>query len=418
MTTVDKSKLLQEIWPLNRTLANAATDEAFSVLSKYLPLKMESVPTGSRVFTWEVPKRWEVDRGILKNEAGDVLADFAKNPLYLASYSNSFEGWVDREELSKHLTTSKAVPDAIPFTFKFYEETWHLSLEEEKWQAEKGNKFFVDIKSRFEDGTLNYGVCDIPGETDEILLVVANICHPYIANDSITGVLAAASIYNRLKSEKLRHTVRFLVCPETIGSLAYMHNHFSEKAKHKAAIFSEMLGLKDRPLRLMASKGGNHAIDLASSIALKESGTQAEFHEFMDGPCNDEKVLNSPGFDIPSISFVRWPYQEYHTSADSPDIVDMAQVQKAEDVILNTILNFDRSYIPKRKFDGLLGLSANGLYDDWRDNPDFCRKMYRLLMNLDNEKSILEIVADTEQRFNDVHLFCEKMVEKDLAERG
>ena len=37
---------------------------------------------------------------------------------------------------------------------------------------------------------------------------------------------------------------------------------------------------------------------------------------------SDEIVTNGPGFDIPTPSLTRWPYSQYHTSDDNPDIVD------------------------------------------------------------------------------------------------
>lgn len=414
----DRRKLIESLWPLNRTLANSGTDQALEIVSKEISLQIESVPTGTRVFTWEVPPRWSVDRGLLKTEDGQTLADFQKHPLYLASYSDSFEGWVDRETLRSHLTVSQLMPDAIPFTFKFYERVWHMSLEYNRWQeVQNQNKFFVDIKTRFESGHLNFGIKTLPGRSKSILLLVANICHPFIANDSISGLACLVGVVKKLEKMKLNHTIRLLICPETIGSLCYLHNHVDEIENHKAAIFSEMVGIQ-KPLRLLQSLQAQTEIDRAARVALKESGVPQEVHDFMDGPSNDEKVLNSPGFDIPSISFVRWPYNEYHTSADTPSILDDKRMDEAEDVILKTILNFDRNFVPKRKFRGLLGLSANGLYQDWRDNIPFCRAMYKLLMSLDNKTSILEMCENTGLPFDDVHLFCQRLLEKGLCERG
>ena len=36
---------------------------------------------------------------------------------------------------------------------------------------------------------------------------------------------------------------------------------------------------------------------------------------------SDEVVSNGPGFNIPSPSITRWPYDEYHTSDDNPSII-------------------------------------------------------------------------------------------------
>ncbi|MBI4567448.1 MAG: DUF4910 domain-containing protein [Planctomycetes bacterium] len=408
----DRRRFLERLFPLNRSLANEGTDRAFEIIREHLPIAIESVRTGTRVFTWTVPPRWVVEGATLTDEAGNLLADFRRHPLHVGSYSAPFTGWVDRATLARHLATSPAMPDAIPFTFHYYDRDWRLCMEHRAFQAARGDRFHVDIRTRFEEGEVRYGLLTIPGRTPDILLLMCNICHPAIANDSLSGVGVMTSIALRLMRRRPRHTVRLLICPETIGSLCYLHNHESELPLHRAGIFCEMAGLS-RPLRLQLSKERNAAIDRAARLALREAAPEREIGEFMAGPANDEKVLDAPGFDVPAVSFVRWPYPEYHTSADDMSIVDDARLDEAERAVERTIELFDSNYVPVRRFRGLLGLSSNGLSGWRRRSEQEGAVLNEMLVLLDNRRDLLAIAEESR---HSPGLVAEFLIA--LAERG
>ena len=63
----------------------------------------------------------------------------------------------------------------------------------------------------------------------------------------------------------------------------------------------------------------------------------ARMVKFLKSAANDEKVLDSPGVDIPMISLTRYPYPEYHTDGDNMDIIDKNTLKAVGQTVLEVI---------------------------------------------------------------------------------
>ena len=107
-----------------------------------------------------------------------------------------------------------------------------------------------------------------------------------------------------LSKKKLKYTYRFLFLPETIGSIAYLSQNEHLIPKMKYGIFLEMLGV-DNPLWLQHSKQGNSLIDKVAKYTLKQVAPTFKEGEYLKVISNDEKVFNSQGVEIPTISLSR-----------------------------------------------------------------------------------------------------------------
>ena len=254
------------------------------------------------------------------------------------------------------------------------------------------------------------------GKSDKVILFVCNICHPYQANDSITGVATLVSLMKEFDKKEHKYTYKLLVCPETIGSIAYLNKFRSLIPKIEYGLFTEMTGI-DKPLRLIRSRSGDSMIDKVADYVLKKSGKKYEVFPVFSEPGNDEKVLNSPGIDIPAISIVRWPYKEYHTSADTPDILNYEKIDEAEEIIFDIIDIIEKDYILVRKFNGYLCLSNYGLEKIMRKGDDKWSDLVgNVLFSLDNKTSVFEIASKFEMDFDEIYDFCEVLKGKDLIE--
>ena len=51
-------------------------------------------------------------------------------------------------------------------------------------------------------------------------------------------------------------------------------------------------------------------------------------------------VSNGPGFDIPTPSLTRWPYDEYHTSFDNKEFMSI-------DSVLDSVENLEKAFREK-----------------------------------------------------------------------
>jgi aminopeptidase-like protein len=393
---INMMELLGEIAPLARTLANNETDRALNLIAEYLPeAVIEGFETGSKVWSWTIPERWEVSGATIK-AGGRTLVDVSWNSLHLLNYSQPYRGVVSRDELLKHLHTDPKRPDAIPFRHSFYTPQWGFCVPHSWLSRFSYDNYEVEINASFEKGVLNTLSCHIPGEEESTFIICTNICHPTQANDSLSGLVAAVDIAKRLLSrEKRKYSYILLVVPETIGSIAYLANHPKLISSAVGGVFIEMIGTKG-PLIGHRTRRGNSYWDSILDSRLNEDGGIEQTVPFMKSASNDEKVLDSPGVDIPTFSLTRYPYPEYHTSDDNFTLIDVHRLREGRDELQQIIDIAENDYTPVLNQPGPIFLSGHGLYPDWQDNPEllpiwnsFLDVMYRI----DGRHSVVELAS-------------------------
>ena len=133
---------------------------------------------------------------------------------------------------------------------------------------------------------------------------------------------------------------------------------------------------------------------------------------------SDEIVTNGPGFDIPTPSLTRWPYSQYHTSDDNPDIVDPGNLEESLFVMRDLLESLEKNYWPVRRFQGPVMLSRYGLWVDWREDWDLNLKTEAIMLNLEGDKSIIDIADELELPVQTVQKYVDKFVENGLADRS
>ncbi|WP_061249378.1 DUF4910 domain-containing protein [Leptospira alstonii] len=391
---IDMMSLLRKITPLARTIANNDTDKALQILTEFLPgALIEGFPSGSKAWSWTIPRRWELHGATIRAN-GETLVDVAWNPLHVIDYSQPFKGTVEREELLKHLRTIPERPQAIPFVFSFYEPVWGFSIPHDWLSRFTSDAYDVEINSRFEDGNLNTLSMLIPGDSEEIFVICSNICHPTQVNDSLTGVAVALDIASRLLTrESRKYSYLIMVVPETIGSIAYLSNHPEIIDTSIGGFFSEMLGTNG-PLVGQRTRRGDTYWDKILEDVLTNSNLPNKVVSFLKSACNDEKVLDSPGVDIPTFSLTRFPYPEYHTSDDNIELIDVERIREARDLLQKIIDFAEEDYIPVLNQPGPIFLSGHGLYPNWRDDPSLIplwESFFDVMYSIDGVHSVIEL---------------------------
>ena len=74
----------RELWPLNRSLTGEGVRETLKKIKEHLPnLKIHSIPSGTQVFDWTIPKEWKVNSAYIISPSGKRICDFSKNNLHL-----------------------------------------------------------------------------------------------------------------------------------------------------------------------------------------------------------------------------------------------------------------------------------------------------------------------------------------------
>ena len=227
--SIDPQALLDELFPLCRSLSGYGYDQSLDILARYIPFTIEEYASGSKVFDWTVPPRWELDHAVLKDSHGRVILDATENSLHVLNYSQSFKGRISRAELESHLYSDPTRPQLIPYVMSYYNDRWGFCLSHEQRQSLTDDCYEVDIAARKVAGTIKVGVCDLQGKSERIVQLSSYLCHPSMLNNELSGPLAQVYLYHLLRAQPERYyTYRFVINPETIGSLCYISAHLTE----------------------------------------------------------------------------------------------------------------------------------------------------------------------------------------------
>jgi aminopeptidase-like protein/aminoglycoside N3'-acetyltransferase len=422
---------VSEIYPLNRALVSDGIDRAFDIIRQRLQAStactIETYPPTKPVWTWRIPERFIVHEAYIELEDGTRIADVTENPLHLVSYSTAIDKWMDWEELNKHLYYSEKRPHAVPWEFKYYERSWGFCLSKDEYDSLlRDQQFHAVINTSYdisaENGlrTLSATINPIGGKNKQMgeVLVCTHMCHPNMANDDASGVAVAVEMARRFHEKPLPKdsmSIRFLFCPETIGSIAFFSQHEELIPDIKGGIFIEMTGNRNR-LALQRSRQGDHLVDRMAKKVISQLDKNYMEDSFRNVIGNDEMVINGPGVNIPCISVSRWPYPEYHTSDDNLDIINEDMLQGAADAVEGILRMFATNYVPKRKFKGPIFLSGYDLWVDWRVNKPLNLALEKIFLRFEGELSIFDIAEELNLDYWDVHEYVEKFRQRNLIE--
>lgn len=427
MNSFDYKTFINDLWPEQRDIVSDGYDNSINYIKNILPeMEIEEYKTGSEAWTWILPEKWSVKEAYIKDKE-KVLVDLRDSPLHVMSYSIPFSGRVDKEELLAHIYSKTDQPDVIPFEFSYYEKRWGFCVEHNKLSEFTADSYEVLIDSKFEESTLKVGVVYVPGKTEKEIVLMAHLCHPCMVNDGLSGVAVLVSMIRDCinRADDNHYSYRFLILPETIGSIAYLSNNDTLIKNMEFGIFLDMVG-HDSSLSLQRSRQGSSLIDRAAEIYLKDSGLDYRIGDYLEVVVNDEKVLNGPGIDVPSISISRsnfWrrgehPFPQYHTSSDTPDIISVDRLKEIEAVVKGILYILDRNYSPKALVKGPVFLSRYGLWIDWRVDRALNLKQEEVFFYLhDESKSIIDIAYELDISFKLLSEWLEKFFENALIEK-
>ena len=199
------------------------------------------------------------------------------------------------------------------------------------------------IDSELFEGNLTYAELVLPGESDEEIFFSTYDCHPSMANNEVSGPVLMCELIKYVKTIQNRHyTYRFIIIPETIGSITYIatDNHLQHMKQHIVAGFNLSCVGDDRDYSIVHSKYADTLADRVLTNVLKThtEGKYSDYSFLKRG--SDERQYNSAGVDLPVVCFCRskfGEYPEYHTSADDMSLVSPEGFQGAYDVVTQVV---------------------------------------------------------------------------------
>ena len=422
--------LIEELYLTNRSFVTEDYETCLEYIDENeLSLTYHEYPSGTEIWdSWVIPQKWSVNHAYVEAD-GELILSFEDHPLHLIGYSDSFEGWVTREELTDHIHTHDN-PDAIPWHFRQnyrpWDSEWGFCASQQFVDSLGDDEYYVSIDTSFESGAMTVAEHYLPGELDETIVFIAHLDHTGMANDDLSGVAAGIEIMRRLQNrEERRYSYKLLLVQEMIGSAAYLADHDEAASTFKFGVFLEMLG-NDNRLLLQESFTGDSRLDAIARHTLEALDVETERDGFRAQIGNDEAVFESPGFEVPTISVSRFPYPEYHTHFDDPSIIHEDQLEGGVSYVLDIVDILERDFVPTRTFKGLPSF-ANPKYDLYLDphdlpnveatpNSDLDGFRDRMVRYLEGDHSAFDIAQEFGLEFDFVCSYLRKFEEKDLVE--
>lgn len=423
---IDRERVLSLIsrgWRLNRTAVNADTDAFAAMLARELDAQVHAVPAGQECLTWRVPMHWRVNRAQLRRTTGEVLADFADNPLHLWTHSIPFAGEVSRDELLAHIQTDPNRPDEILYHYRngyrFDAREWGFSLPYRLVETLTDPTYVVDIDSQLDlDGSLKVVDAFLPGELPDTIFVMAHTCHPAQVSDGIGCIAVAAELYHFLAAQpSRRYSYRFLFGPEYFAAAAWLANAPAQAVDNlRFGLYLDMLTANEA-MGFQVSMQGNSRMDKVVANVFA-----SHLHTYAHRPYrklwgNDETFYNGPGFLVPTLGIGRTEFREYHYDTDNLDNYSPYKAEESAWILRRITEVFETDYIPEVTFKGPLYLSRYGLYIDPTQDPKGADSLERMLAMLDGTRSCMDVADSLGVDFFFVRGICDRLEENKLIKR-
>lgn len=408
----------------------------FARMGEELPLEIFRFRSGETFNGWLVPDNWRVEKALILKD-GKTVFDGTSHTLGVGRYSRPFTGALDWEELEPHLVTNRDLPDAYMFhcmwQYRPWAADWALSVPYRVFETMGPGRYRVELETAREPGEMLVAHSEVKGRTDKTIVFHSNTCHPHMANDGFAGTALLIRLMQWLARKDTYYTYRLVLGPEHLGTVFYLRDMPREELERiVCGVFEEMPGTAG-PINVASTFLGDQPIDRAFANAVRSYSRAYRLSPWRIGAGNDETVWEAPGYEVPFVEVTRsesitCPYREYHSSLDTPDLMDEDRIAELYEVcraVVETLENNARVY---RRFDGLPCLS-NPDYDLYRErfDPTVAKTLPEdaekwgylqdcLLRYMDGSMTVLEIAEKHELPFARVLGYLKQFEEKGLVE--
>lgn len=358
--------LCERLFPICRSITGPGVRETLAILQEYIDLSIVEVPSGTRVFDWTVPLEWTLREAWVDDPEGNRIIDAANHNLHVVSYSTPVDVTLSRAELDAYLHSLPEQPGVIPYRTSYYAESWGFCIADQLRTRLPEGQYHVHIDATLAPGSLSYGEFFLPGTSGKEILVSTHVCHPSLANDNLSGISVAVHLARHMTDAGgLRHGIRFVFLPGTIGSITWLAMNEQRIPDIIGGLVLSGIG-DSGPLTYKRSRRGEGIIDRLFERRLRDLPAASTRPFIPYG--YDERQYCSPGIDIAAGCLMRTPYgeyPEYHTSGDNLEFIHAAALSESVEVcaqVLQDAQRVDRYRNLQPKCEPQLG--RRGLYDN------------------------------------------------------
>jgi len=352
-------------------------ERLFARIAKELPLKLHRWKSGDSFNGWEVPQNWHVRKAELRRN-GKLVFDGRSHTLGVGRYSKPFTGRLDWEALRPKLVTDPDLPDAYVFhcmwQYRPWAADWALGVPYETYRTLGPGSYEVDLRTEYSPGEMIVAEHDKRGRSDRTIVFHSNSCHPHMANDGFAGTAVLIRLFQWLHERDTYYSYRLVIGPEHLGTVFYLRDMpRAELDRIVCGVFEGMPGTGG-PIKIASTFDGGHMLDKAFANAARHYAKAFVQVPWRQGAGNDETVWEAPGYEVPFVEVTRSeslmaPYREYHTSLDTPSLMQPAQLEEMLTVLQKVVETLEGNARMQRRFDGLICLS-NPIYDLYVERKD------------------------------------------------
>lgn len=414
-------RLIERLYPICRSITGDGVRQTLEILREIIPLEVSEVPTGTRVFDWQIPKEWNIRDAYIKDGSGRRIIDFKASNIHIVGYSTPVRKKMRLAELRPHLFSLPEYPDWIPNRTSYYHEDWGFCLTHNQLCALEDDDYEVCIDSRLEDGSLTYGEYLVQGAMSDEVLIYTHTCHPSLCNDNLSGIALATYLARELSSRCLRYSYRFVFAPTTIGSITWLARNETRLSRIKHGLDAVLVGDAGK-MTYKQTRDGNAEIDRIATHVLTHRGKPFGLEKFTPYGY-DERQFCSPGIDLPMGRLTRTPhngYPEYHTSADNLELIKSQALGDSYETFVEIVkvLERNRRYLNRHpKCEPRLG--RRGLYSKSSGRVTAGERQMALLwvLNLsDGEHSLMDIAERSGLSFQTLSVVVDALLDCELLE--
>ena len=121
------------LFPICRSLTGRGIKKTLKIIkSEFSDLKIYSIPSGTKVFDWNVPSEWNVTDAYVLDKDNKKIINFKLNNLHLIGYSIPVNKILNKIQLFKNLYSLPKQPEAIPYITSYYKKYWGFCITHNK----------------------------------------------------------------------------------------------------------------------------------------------------------------------------------------------------------------------------------------------------------------------------------------------
>tara|TARA_B100000795_G_C22784572_1_gene433994 strand:- start:660 stop:1931 length:1272 start_codon:yes stop_codon:yes gene_type:complete len=416
---------IKKLFPLCRSITGNGTRKTLAFFEKINPeLKRLKFRSGMKVFDWLIPLEWNIEDAYIQNlKTNKKYANFKKNNLHVVGYSIPVNKILNKKQVKEKIYTEASRPNAIPYVTSYYNKNWGFCMSVNDKKKLPNGKYKVIIKSSLLKGSLEMSHAVIKGKSKKEIMFSSYVCHPSMANNELSGPVLLNAILNFLKKniKNNYYSYRFVLLPETIGSIAYLSKFHKHLKKNLICGYNLSCVGDERAYSYLSSKEGNNLADQSIQAALINL-KNVKYYSFLKRG-SDERQYLSPRINLPFCTFSRskfGEYPEYHTSDDNMNVVTEKGLNQSLEVFINIVKSFENGALPKTNIFCEPQLGKRNLYPNIskKNNYDDILKLrLDLIAYADGKKNIFEIAKILNKPLSEINNECELLNKKKILGR-